>query len=262
MFYTFVGVCKVMKKKIICVILSFVCFGMVGCGEKTEKQTEMQIDSQPTILTSEDNSNGDEELVSVKQFIEKYNLSEAEAKKHDIEGFIEYHKITESKLDTRNWMASLEKEEKAGISFSNTVYRQVTSIETRKASDADVFSDAKYIVIETEIIDSEGMIESSNAVIDMENYKIYKNCDYNNICKCEGTVDIDKDMLDSIMQLLDEMELSTWEENVQYARENNDYWWDLHIIMKMDDVIRYTGNIPGNNKLEDNMKFIIEKIQI
>lgn len=247
-----------MKKKIICAILLSVCFSMGGCGEKTDKQA----DSEALTLTSEDNINVDGELVSERQFIEEYNLSEAEVKKHDIEGFIEYHKITESKLETRNWMASLEKEEKAGISFSNTVYRQVTSVETRKARESDVFSDAKYVVIETEKIDSEGMVESSNAVIDMVNYKIYKNCDYNNICKCEETIDVDKDMLDSIMQLLDKMELSTWKENVQYTRDNNDYWWDLHIIMETDDVIRYTGNIPGNNKLEDNMKLIIEKMQI
>ena len=142
----------------------------------------------------------------------------------------------------------------------NSLYRQVTSAETRMMNADDDLADAKYIVIEIEKSNDEMILGESNAVIDLDSKAYYINCDYNDYTSCEKKVDSDEDSLNSIIAQIKKMDLPDWDNNIQYTKQSNEYWWDMHIIMSDGDVIRYTGNYPGENEQENQMDSIIKSL--
>ena len=249
-----------MKRNVICGLILFVIGGtLVGCqsSHKTNEANE-QTESEKTEISESE----DDELVSIDEFTNYYNLTAADLEAHDIEGFIMYHAITHERLETHDWMSILEKDETAGISYRHNVYRQVTSAKTRMATSDDDFAEALYIVYETQIYEDEVIGRIENVIIDIPNQKVYCGFDYNDYTKCQKSIDVDETFIRTIISDLNDMKLPEWENNLLYAYEGNTYWWDLHIIMSEDDVIRYTGNIPGNaNAYEDGFDQIIQMVE-
>ncbi|MDO5127342.1 MAG: hypothetical protein Q4D54_06310 [Eubacteriales bacterium] len=248
-----------MKRNVICGLLSFVIGVMlVGCqSEHKPDESNGRTESGKTEMAESE----DGELVTVDDFANYYKLTAEDLEAHDIEGFIMYHEITSNRLETRDWMSILEKDETAGISYRHNIYRQVTSAKTRMATYDDDFAEAQYIVYETQIYEDEGIGRIENVIIDIPNQKVYCGFDYNDYTKCEKSIDVDETFIRSIISDFNDMKLPEWENNILYACEGNAYWWDLHIIMSEDDVIRYTGNIPGNaNSYEDGFEQIKNRV--
>ena len=239
-------------------MLGIVAF-IMGCG--SEENTDYS--DKDKAVESENNNDGDENmnLVTVDEFLEYYNLTEADVADYDLEGMIEEYSITSDELPGPSWYNILKNDAERGIKYGCNMARFIRK-QTRPATAEDDFSNAQYIVYEVHIDNKNETYTFENAVIDVEEKKIYYLCNLYDYFDAEVVKSLDDETFDKIISILQGMELPEWENNINYERYGSKYYWELFVLMNKQDVIRYTGSITEEDDREakfDDLKTFIDE---
>lgn len=219
-------------------ILFVVCmFCCIGCGKTdnyiTEEYTgEIQEEKEKDIM-----------LATKEDFIEQYGLSEDEASRYDIEGFIEEYYISKEDLATAHYDIYLKADAEAGVEYGYNVQRYILR-DYRKAELEDDYSKALYFIFTTESVVDDGVMKINSVVIDLQKKLIYYNCDLTDLRTAEITKEITQTEIEEIADILDSMCMPEWKDNLSYGYDGNEYNWRISIIMTKRDVIRCEGNVP------------------
>lgn len=212
---------------------------VIFCGGCSKNEREDIMVSPNNYEEGTDNM----ELISKEEFIQYYNMSDEEATKYDIEGFIEEKGITSADLEKTHYDVILKNEAMNGVVYGNNV-EQYIHYGYRAATKDDNYVEANYIILLKEVPLEEGLIEKKAVVVDLKKYKIYYDCLLNDISTALVTVDITDENISDIVKILNDMHLPEWPENINIRRNDCEYSWMLGIVMNKKDVIRYDGNIP------------------
>ena len=239
-------------------MLGIVAF-IMGCG--SEENTDYS--DKDKAVESENNNDGDENmnLVTVDEFLEYYNLTEADVADYDLEGMIEEYSITSDELPGPSWYNILKNDAERGIKYGCNMARFIRK-QTRPATAEDDFSNAQYIVYEVHIDNKNETYTFENAVIDVEEKKIYYLCNLYDYFDAEVVKDLDDETFDKVISMLEGMEFPEWENNINYPHVESTYSWNIFILMNKRDVIRYAGEFPTENDREakfDEFKTFIDE---
>ena len=143
----------------------------VLCGGRSKNEREDIMVSPNNYEEGTDNM----ELISKEEFIQYYNMSDEEATKYDIEGFIEEKGITSADLEKTHYDVILKNEAMNGVVYGNNV-EQYIHYGYRAATKDDNYVEANYIILLKEVPLEEGLIEKKAVVVDLKKYKIYYDC--------------------------------------------------------------------------------------
>ncbi len=249
-------------KKYLCILLMLCMVSLItGCGS-ADSTDNGDTDENAGILQETDYSeNGELNLITVDEFLAYYNLTEADVADYDLEGMIEEYLITSDDLPEASWYYILKNDARMGKKYGSNI-EQYLRKQTRPATTKDDFSNAQYIVYEVHIDNKDETYTFENAVIDIEEKKIYYLCNLDDYFDAEVVKDLDDETFDKIISMLEEMELPEWESNIDYSEEENRYFWSMYILMNKKDVIRYMGNFPTEDDMEakfDDFKTFIDE---
>ncbi len=249
-------------KKYLCILLMLCMVSLItGCGS-ADSTDNCDTDENAGILQETDYSeNGELNLITADEFLEYYNLTEADVADYDLEGMIDDYSITSDDLPERDWYFKLKNDARLGIEYGCNMERLIRK-QTRPATAEDDFSTARYIVYEVHIDNKDETYTFENVVIDIEEKKIYYLCNLYDYFDAEVVKDMDDETFDKIISILEEMELPEWENNINYERYGSKYYWELFVLMNKQDVIRYTGSITEEDDMEakfDDFKTFIDE---
>lgn len=264
-----------MKK--ICMILMILAVSMTaGCGLRHQSSDGDTGAGIVQIINNNMNSNKDDseddnaddsvggnsmELVTVDEFRAYYNLTWEDIEGYDVEGLIDDNCITSDDLPKAHWYDILKRDARLGVKYGCNLQTIIWQYK-RKATEEDDFREARYIVYRVEIDHRDETWSFEGVVIDVSERKVYYLCNLSDYFDAEKVKDIDEETFDEIMNVIEEMELPQWENNICYPKEGNTYFWGLHIVMTKKDVIRCEGNIPGRDAREEkfnDLKTIIDE---
>ncbi|MDO5127344.1 MAG: hypothetical protein Q4D54_06320 [Eubacteriales bacterium] len=199
--------------------------------------------------------------ISVNRFVDFYGITVDDIASYDLQGMIDDYEIEEADLPARDWYRKLKNDARLGIQYGKNLNRIIRG-EVRTLTEADDLQNVRYLAYEITKNVGDGLVDTYDVAIDVEKQTMFYNCNLSNINNCEKQIQMDKETLKSVMAVIDDMKLVTWNRNIVYAYEDGDYLWDLFLIMGKYDVIRYMGNVPKrDNDYEDRFDQIIQKVE-
>lgn len=228
-----------MLKKII-LICVLVLYCLSGCNN------DMYGDKKPDVQLKE--------LVTVDYFLEYYGLTHEDIGDFDLQAMIVHYSIDEEDLaeDSDFFIQELNESIENGTDFNCYASDYVREEYKRRASKEDDLSQAKYIILEVDVLGHNELEYPIQIFIHIEKNKIYyaeKNV-WNNFSRADVIKELEVAQMDKIMTGLIDMNIYKWKPGSTGKRGNKlgDYYWDLYIIMGRGDVITYSGGSSGANE--------------
>ncbi len=241
-----------LKKIILICVLVLLC--LCGCND------DMYGNKKPNVQL--------EELVTVDYFLEYYGLTYEDIGDFDLQAMIVHYSVGKEDLAENSdfFIEKLNESIKDGTDFNCYASRYVREEYKRRASKEDDLRQAKYILLEVDVLGHSGREYPIQIFIHIEKNKIYyaeKNV-WHDFSGADVIKELEDAQMDKIMTELIDMKIYKWKPGDTGTRGNKleDYYWDLYIIMDRGDVITYSGGSSGaNEKFEEWYNGLLEVIK-
>ena len=217
---------------------------VTGCTRELDKTT----------VTTEVVKATSDELVSEEYFLEYYGLTREDIGDFDLQAMIVHYSINEETLiEKRDFcLRELNESIEIGKDFNCYASNYVREEYKRRATKEDDLNQAKYIILEYDILGDGGFDYPRQILIHIEKNKIYyaDSNVWNDFSKADVIKELEDAQMDKIMTDLIDMDIYKWKPGSTGAKGDKlgDYNWELFIIMGRGDVIAYSGGNLGDNE--------------
>ena len=181
------------------------------------------------------------EYVTVKRFREYYNLNQEEVSDDFLTGYIKERVITEMDLMRRNWGKSAKALSSRGVTYGYNITNMIQR-ECRYMKSDENYESITHVILQMDIAAEYGLFETCYFVVDKQENTLYYSkeeirLDYT---KAKFLIEISNNKIKEIVSRLYDIITPTWEKPIGLG-EKADYIWNIYIIMKEGDMIRYSG---------------------